>query len=161
MQKELNPELFGGPVNSKKVVETPPQFDPGPWEQKLGDLRLLSTQYAQQLQTLASQMMEFQKSAQLKFDRLSQALHRLEQSHQITTVEAAGKISHLNQRLGERKTLDLKMQELVDRHNSVLRGFEVRITHLQKLLSEKDAQVMSALSSLNEARMEISRLKRL
>ena len=57
--------------------------------------------------------------------------------------------------------MDQKMQEVIDRHNSVLKGFEVRITHLQKLLSEKDSQVMSAFAALNEAKMEIARLKRL
>jgi hypothetical protein len=161
MQKELNPDLFGTPHVASKKIEIPTNSTPQVLEQKYLETKQSISALAQQMQSMATQFVEFQKSTQLKIERLAQVLGKLEHSHQTTTVEAAGKIAHLNQRLGERKTLDQKMQELVDRHNSVLKGFEVRITHLQKLLSEKDGQVMSAFAALNEAKMEIARLKRL
>ena len=163
MQKELNPELFGTAVVAAKKVEVPQAqaSTSQVLEQKYLESKQSVAALAQQMQTLATQFLEFQKSTQVKLERLVQAAGKLENSHQVAVVEAAGKIAHLNQRLGERRSMDQKMQEVIDRHNSVLKGFEVRITHLQKLLSEKDSQVMSAFAALNEAKMEIARLKRL
>jgi hypothetical protein len=76
-------------------------------------------------------------------------------------MESGQKISQLNQKLTERKSLEMKVQEMVDRHNNVIKSFEVRMGQLQKLLAEKDAMLVSAQATLNDAKMEITRLKRL
>jgi muramoyltetrapeptide carboxypeptidase LdcA involved in peptidoglycan recycling len=70
------------------------------------------------------------------------------------------KVSAVLNQLGERKTMEMKMQEVVDRHNSVLRGFEQRLNQMQKVISDKEAQMIHAQAALNEAKMEIARLKR-
>ena len=125
------------------------------------DLRQDLAQLSEELKKIFSQFQEFSKASHLRSERMQQQLQRLEQSHNGMIQETGHKLNHMGLRLNERKSIDHKIQEMVDRHTNVIKSFEVRMNHLQKLLADKDAQVLSAQAALNEAKMEISRLKRL
>ncbi len=161
MQKELNPELFGESGAKSRVFEAPAQNHLNVLEQKILENRTQVQQLAESLNRVVSQINEFIKSSQVKFERIQQALQKLDQNDQALSVDATQKITALHTRLGERKSMDYKIQEMMDRHNSVLRSYEVRMTQLQKLVSEKEAQMISAQSALNETKMELARLKRM
>ncbi|MGZ3773676.1 MAG: hypothetical protein ACXVCY_11225 [Pseudobdellovibrionaceae bacterium] len=168
MQKELNPELFGekkttknsvmenpaglGTVNNNNFLNT---------DRQIYELRAQNQALVEQLNKVVNTVNELIKSSNMKFEKQAHLLNRLEQSHNGLATEAGQKITQLGQRVNERKSLDLKVQEMVDRHNNVIKSFEVRMNHMQKMLAEKDAQMISAQSALNEAKMEIARLKRL
>lgn len=166
MSKELNPELFG----EKKAVKSPVLDSPlniGAasnnylnTDRQIFELRAQNQTLADQLNKVVTTVNELIKTSNMKFDKQSSLLTRLEQSHNGLANEAGQKITQLAQRVNERKSLDLKVQEMVDRHNNVIKSFEVRMNHLQKLLAEKEAQMISAQAALNEAKMEIARLKR-
>ena len=160
MQKELNPELFGESPAKSRVFEQPAMNQVNVLEQKITETRQQVMAVNDNLAKVVGQINEFIRSSQAKFDRINQALQKLEANDQALNIEAAQKITQIHNRLGERKTMDLKVQEMIDRHNSVLRSYEVRLTQMQKLLSEKEAQLVSAQSALNETKMEIARLKR-
>ncbi|WP_413568691.1 hypothetical protein ACLWBD_14435 [Bdellovibrio sp. HCB117] len=167
MQKELNPELFG----EKKVAKSPTMEIPTNMgtvgnnylntDRQIFELKAQNQALADQLNKVVATVNELIKSSNIKFEKQSQLLGRLEQSHNGLATEAGQKITQLAQRVNERKSLDLKVQEMVDRHNNVIKSFEVRMNHLQKLLAEKEAQMISSQAALNEAKMEIARLKRL
>jgi hypothetical protein len=167
MNKELNPELFG----EKKSVKTPSlesSLGMGPaannylnTDRQIFELRAQNQSLADQLNKVIATMNDLIKNTNGKFEKQTALLNRLEQSHNGLATEAGQKINQLAQRVNERKSLDLKVQEMVDRHNNVIKSFEVRMNHLQKLLAEKEAQMISTQAALNEAKMEIARLKRL
>lgn len=161
MQKELNPELFGESAGKSRVFEAPASNHINVLEQKILETRGQIQHLAENMNKIVSQVNEFIKSSQVKFERMQQALQKLEQNDQALSVDATQKISALHTRLGDRRSMDYKIQEMIDRHNSVLRSHEVRMAQLQKLVSEKEAQAIAAQSALNEAKMEIARLKRL
>ena len=165
MQKELNPELFGGgasgatrylDANKLTPVTTATQTDTRYVEMR-SQLNVLSEHMAK----MASQVNEFIKSSQGKFDRIQQLIQKFESSQTQMINENNQKFSLLHHRIGERKSVDQKIQEMIDRHHSVLRSYEVRMNQLQKLLADKEAHIIDAQSALNEAKMEIARLKRL
>ncbi len=161
MQKELNPELFGESGAKSRVFDAPASNHLNVLEQKIMETRSQIHQLADNLGKVVSQINEFIKGSQVKFDRLQQAVQKLEQNDQMVMADSTQKISALHTRLGERKSMDYKIQEMIDRHNSVLRSYEVRMAQLQKLVTEKEAQLLSAQATLNETKMEIARLKRL
>lgn len=165
MQKELNPELFGESIAKSRVLKadqaTPAVTHTMIIETKINETRQQMHQLAESLANAVTQVNEFIKSSQNKFERLQQAIVRLEQNDQVLNTETAQRLSHINNRMGERKVMDMKIQEMIDRHNSVLKSYEVRFNQLQKLLADKEAMLVSAQSALNETKMEISRLKRL
>ncbi|XGC80298.1 hypothetical protein ACES2L_13280 [Bdellovibrio bacteriovorus] len=172
MHKELNPELFG----EKKAVKTPlmdtgmysggagAQANSGNYlntDRQIFELKAQNQALADQLNKVVATVNELIKTSNMKFEKQASLVSRLEQSHNGLATEAGQKITQLAQRVNERKSLDLKVQEMVDRHNNVIKSFEVRMNHLQKLLAEKEAQMISSQAALNEAKMEIARLKRL
>lgn len=162
--RELNPALFGEKSESSKVLDGTTQSQLPhlmQTEQKVNEMKLQMAAMAEHVGKLTEQFTEFVKSSQLKFERIQQYLQKLEQNdHQIVS-ESTQKFSQINTRLGERKSTDNKIHEMVDRHNSVLKSFEMRLTQMQKLIMEKEAQLLTAQAALNETKMEISRLKRL
>lgn len=167
MNKELNPELFG----EKKVVKSslmeshPDLGTTGSnylnTDRQIFELKSQNHALAEQLNKVVATVNELIKTSNIKFEKQSHLLSRLEQSHNGLATEAGQKITQLSQRINERKSLDLKVQEMVDRHNNVIKSFEVRMNHMQKLLAEKEAQMITAQTALNEAKMEIARLKRM
>lgn len=161
MQKELNPQLFGETGLKSRVVEkqTPPPTLH--LEQKITETKQQVQSVTEALQRIVQQMNEYMKSNHAKMERFNTALHKLEQNDQELVSQATEKISQIAARVGERKSMDAKVQELVDRQNNVMRTFEVRLNQLQMLINEKDAQLVSTQAALNEAKMEIARLKRM
>lgn len=167
MHKELNPDLFG----EKKIAKSPglesasASVSAGAnylnTDRQIFELKAQNQAMADQMNKIVATVNELIKTSNAKFERQQALLSRLEHSHNGLATEAGQKITQLSQRVNERKSLDLKVQEMVDRHNNVIKSFEVRMNHLQKLLAEKEAQMISSQAALNEAKMEISRLKRL
>lgn len=161
MQKEINPLLFGENSSKSTLVERSMPRPTLQIEQKIADNQSQITQVKEALQRVVQQMNEYTKNNQAKVERMTAALQKLEMNDIALATETSEKISQLHARVGERKSMDVKLQELVDRQNNVLRTFEVRLNHMQILLNEKDAQLVSAQAALNEAKMEIARLKRM
>lgn len=162
--RELNPALFGESASRSKVFEgTPNHHLPHlmQTEQKILDLKAQMSVLAEAMGKWTSNYNDLVKGTQLKFDRVQQVMVKLESNDQYIVTESAQKFSRINDRLAERKLIDAKIQEMVDRHNSVLKSFEMRMNQMQKLVAEKEALLASMQSALNEARMEIARLKRL
>lgn len=166
MQKELNPELFGERKTSKATTgishglssSEPAYLNT---DRQIFELRTQNHNLQEQINKLTAAFNELAKASNVKFDRSQQLLNRLEMSHNGLANEVGQKMTHLAQKISERKALDAKVQEMVDRHNNIVKSFEVRMSHLQKLLVEKDAQVVAAHTTLNEMKMELTRLKRL
>ena len=71
------------------------------------------------------------------------------------------KFALLLQKLTEQKKYDQKVQDIVDRHNNLLKGYEVRLNQMQKLLVQKEHDYVEAVTTLKELKAEITRLKRL
>lgn len=167
MQKELNPELFGdkkSPTTARRegLVPPAPSNDPAylNTDRQIFELKTQMMAMNDQLSKLQQLMNEANKANGARSERFQASLTRLETSHNGLAMEAGQKIQQINNKLAERKALDMKIQEMVDRHNNVLKSFEVRLNHLQKLLADKEAQVSASNAALNEAKMEIARLKR-
>ncbi|MFN7825754.1 MAG: hypothetical protein ACK5P6_10380 [Pseudobdellovibrionaceae bacterium] len=162
MQKQLNPQLFGvSSQASPRTIEPSPQAQWIELERKVAEQKVQLQALMDQWSSSVAQINEFIRSTQAKFEKVQQQIVKLEQNDQLLNLEAAQKIAQIQNRLGERKTMDLKIQEMVDRHNTVIRGFEVRVNQMQKMLADKEAAMISAQAALNEAKLEISRLKRL
>lgn len=166
-KRQLNMDFFSG---STPHGVTPsgvsggmgPIVDPGilNLDRQFLEMKKRQDQLQETLNSLGAQFTESQKNNHLKFDRLAGALVKIEQGHNTLVLEAGQKMAQMNQKLTDRKALDQKTQEMMDRHNNVVKGFEVRLNHLQKLLADKEAQLQATQNFLNETKMEISRLRR-
>lgn len=166
MQKQLKNSLFGASSSAQpRIVDSSLaeslQGNHQELERRMDflqrQLQGLTDQWAQSV----TQINEFIKSTQNRFEKQHQNIQRLEMQAQAGASDLSTKMGFLQNRLQERKTMDMKIQEMVDRYNSVLRSHEVRMNQMQKMLAEKEAALASAQAHLNETKMEIARLKRL
>jgi hypothetical protein len=162
MQKELNPELFGDQQSLRSRLYEPVQVNPMKlMEDKIFEMKKQILDLTESLGHFAAQVDEALKSQQLRIDKVFPMLQKLEANDQVLNQEAAQKIGQLQMRIGERKIVDAKIQEMVDRHNSLVKSFEVRMSQMQKMLADREAQALTAQAALNETKMELARLKRM
>jgi DNA repair exonuclease SbcCD ATPase subunit len=182
MQKQLNPELFGsekirteGAVTGEKLSRAPhsvrSNYAPKvQWteeskgasrsESKLMESFAENQQLKSELEDLQIKFLEYQKINQTRFERYNQAITQLQDNMQILVGEWTQKISLLQNKLSDRKVLDSKMHEAIERHNTILKAFELRVGHLQKIINEKEAKLKDTQTELNTARMELANYKR-
>lgn len=181
MHRELNPELFG--VKSLQE-EAPLGFTGSQASEPLGlqtasgsriapqamlEMKALEAQIHQlriQLQAtekrselLMNQMQELVRGANSRFERVGQTFVRIESSMHQQIQELNTKYSAVTSKVNERKVQDAKVQEMIDRHNNIVRTFENRLTHMQRVMSEQEMQLHNSQAALEEARHEIARLK--
>lgn len=166
MQKELNPNLF--PIVKTKKENS---GDGLPaleiiYEKALAaseEVRLLRTQLNRlqdQMTRMGTHLSENSKSQQVKFDRLGQSLTRIDQNHSEMIREINERLANVNSKLAERKAFDYKSQEVIEQQSQMLKTYEARILKLQKILSEKEAQISTMSGFLSEVKMELARMKR-
>lgn len=166
MQKELNPNLFPATKTKKEVgLDNLPSLEII-YEKALAaseEVRLLRTQLNRlqdQMSRMGTQISENSKNQQLKFDRMGQALSRIDQNHTEMIREINERLANVNSKLAERKAYDFKAQEVIEQQAQMLKSYESRIVKLQKILSEKEAQISTMTDRLNENKMELARIKR-
>ena len=114
-----------------------------------------------ELNELKAEILEIQKTAKLKSDRYNHSLQRLENQQSQMSADISEKFALLIQKLTEQKKYDQKVQDIVDRHNNLLKGYEVRLNQMQKLLGQKEQDYVEAITTLKDLKAEITRLKRL
>ena len=179
--RELNPALFGdrsvvadpfaGPDTrytaasvmgaaaneSGRTVPYPP-IDYRTLEGDLKSLRTALVQMDKRTEMLALKMEELARSVHTRMERLGQKLQSFEESQNKAQNETAQRFSMVVAKVNERKVTDVKIQDMMDRHNTIVRNFENRLTSLQRLVSEQQMSLHNAQAALEESRAEISRL---
>lgn len=165
MQRELNPDLFG----EKRALTDAPAFLPElstephflDVDRQIHEIKAQIQRTEDISRQTQAQWADSLKGSHLKLERLQQMIARLENSHNGLAQEVGSRLSQMQQRIIERASYDEKTQEMIDRHNHVIKSFEVRMNQMQKLIQEKELVLNSTLQALNDCKHEIARLKRL
>lgn len=165
MQRELNPELFGekrlsadAPTFISELISEPHFLDV---DRQILELKAQLQKSEENHRLQQTQWSDSMKTSNLKLERLQQLMARLENSHNGLAQEIGSRLTQMQQRIVERASYDEKTQEMIDRHNHVIKSFEVRMNQMQKLIQEKEVILNSTLQALNDCKHEIARLKRL
>lgn len=168
--KILNSELFGEAVSVERKPDKNRLLDTMKFRAPTEEFNLeLDVQISQkeitslksELQSLADNVTENQNNSKLRMDRMQMVLGKLEQSHDILTTETSEKLQQLNAKINDQKKYDQKIQELIDRHNNLLKGYEIRMNQTQKILAQKESELVEVYALLNDTKMELARLKRI
>jgi 3-dehydroquinate synthase class II len=93
-------------------------------------------------------------------EQITRAIKILEQNDQTLAQQNQQKAQAMAQRLAEYKNMETKIQEMIDKHHMVLRGYDLKIQHLNNIISEKENSLVSFQAALQDAKNEIARLKR-
>ncbi len=183
MHRSLNPQLFGsqnGQGDSVMSVTDPrlpashimgageefgrrtayPTVEIKNLQETVMKLKGSLSQMERRTETIGFKMEELARTVHARLERFSQSLARVEDSQNKTQSENAQRFATVIAKVNERKVGDMKVQELMDRHNAIIRNFENRMLSLQRLTSEQEMTLHNAQAALDEARSEIARLKR-
>lgn len=166
MSKELDPSLFGeGAWSNPRAVDKPARaYDSSEQakdlEKKFVELRAAYREMREAMVRWSAGIEEMQQSWGIKFEKLSERISRLETVQTRVSEDVTQKVSQLHLKIGERGNYDRKVQDMVDRHQSVLRTSEQRLNQLMKVLAEKEALLLSAQMTLKDAKNEIAKLKK-
>jgi chromosome segregation ATPase len=187
MHRELNSELFGvktlndeAPLSVSLGLNTPKTQEPfglqtasgnripapvalemKSLESQIHQLRMQVQATEKRNEQLMSQMQELVRAANNRFDRAGQAINSLESSANMQIQELNVKYSGIASKVNERKVQEAKVQEMIDRHNSIVRTFENRLTHMQRVITEQEMQMHNYAAALEEARHDLARLKQM
>lgn len=161
MAKTLRTELFQSPAHSSGFSGQPNTLQNSLMEQRYLDLRSQVSILSEQMAKMVTQVNEWNRATKAQFEKMQGLIQQLADNDQALSHETAQRMTQLHSRIGERQNVDAKIQEMVDRHNTVLKSYELRMLQMNRLIQEKEAQVVSAQAALNETKMELARLKRL
>ena len=163
MQRELNPQIFGNLPKPEPKAADPVSFLPNEvknLESQIHQLRGLLVQIEKRVEKMQTAIDESLKLTHSRMERLTQSFNRLESSHNQIQQDVQSRFSQLAGKVNERRLTETKMQDMLDRHNELVRNFENRLLHSQRVSTEQEHQLLNTHAALEEARQEINRLKR-
>jgi hypothetical protein len=167
--RELNPQLFGnGPsVDSSTLHRQEPaasvmprasNSNPYPpnelknMEHHVHQLSRALLQMEKRTETIAQKLEELARGVHTRLERFSHSIQRIEDAQKHTAQENALKVAAVASKVNERKVSDSKIEEMIERHNSIVRGFETRLLSLQRLVNEQEMALHGAKAAIEEAR---------
>jgi len=170
MARELNPELFGE-VKKETTQNNNPAWPPASalkpkpsaetqWAEALHQIDLLKRKlqdYESKLEMTNTRLTELVQATRSRLERMGTHTQRLESMARDSLKDIQEKYAGLALKVNERRVSDVKVQELVDRHQQMVHNFEMRMQQLQKVTSEQELQLMNAKSAMQEAQREIAR----
>jgi hypothetical protein len=68
-------------------------------------------------------------------------------------------MANLHSKINERRSSDVKTQELFERHNQLVVNFEARLNQIQKLSTEQEMKLMTYQATYDEILREIRNLR--
>ncbi len=168
MQKELNHNLFPqqNEIHENSIHTLTPPVETlitkaVTASEEVHLLRIHMHRLQEQLSRISQHILEQSKTTQVKFERTAQAISRVEHTQVSFSQDTSEKIATISSRILERKSVDVKIQELIEQQNNLIKINEERMQKFSKSLSEKEIQINCLTQNLQEAQMEIQKLKRI
>ncbi len=159
MQRELQSELFkdeNQPRTSKPSMGNP-QADIDRKSRALTDnFEALS----RRIETFETRFDQITKNITLRIERTMTMISHVQTQINHVQNDLNEKIVQLSAKINERRLMETRTEDLVERHNTVVKTLEARLTQMHRMLTEQESQLHGFSSALNEGRAEIRRLKR-
>jgi hypothetical protein len=120
------------------------------------DLNTIKTKmrgYESQIDVFRNQMSDFVRNVDQRFERVSQALARMEKSIHSQARDGEEKIRQVREKIQSQNFEETKIEGLIERQTVVIRNFENRLSAMQKIINEKELLLMKYFEALRQAQM--------
>ena len=179
MPRELNPELFG--TRQKPTPQAPTQgyqasYQPTVAEMHAGATSLPSLARSSahtyetpeavkrkirdlenQIQVLQQKIEKMSSNFEQRLAQTQSTQKSIEMSLKSSLQEMAQNQANTISKVNERRGADAKIHEMIDRHNSLVQNFEIRMAAMHKVSSEQEMKIMTYQSTIDEILREIKR----
>lgn len=162
MHKKLNPGLFDE-VSSERPTSIAPAHPTMPHHssptshmelqrinEEVQGLKAKLRNYDNQMEVFKNQLTDFVHSFDQRFDRLSQALSRMEKSVHAQGRDTEDKLRGVREKIQAQSFEEAKIEGLIERQSVAIRNFENRMSVMQKLLNEKELLLMKCMEALKQ-----------
>lgn len=160
MNRRLNPQLFE--ENSASPREDAPTYSAIVSEKINTDFKEMKktvSHLESMVEVLQSRMGQISNNNDQRSEVYSKALSELENTIKQQNGQLLEKTKLLEEHFVERKEIDQKIENMVDRFNTSLQHFENKLSSLQKIISEKDMALMSYRKIIEQIVDEVEKLK--
>ena len=154
MPRELNPDVFGNvrPPAWNENSETAQAF-----EASSDSLKKRVRELESAVESLQQKIQQMNSAFEQRLQHHSSVQKNFETHVKMQFQEQAQNQAHVFSKMNERKASDAKIQEMIDRHNSLVQSFEVRLAAAQKINSEQEMKIRTYQSTLDEILREVKR----
>jgi hypothetical protein len=129
-------------------------------ESEIRSLRLAQSSNEKKYEHLQLQFNELIKGTQTRIDRMQTAAQETEERAKRREQEQLEKWSMVSSKLSDRKSFELKVQEMIDRHNSLVRNFENKLASAQRLVAHQELTQHNSNALIEDLRAELARHRR-
>jgi exonuclease VII large subunit len=102
------------------------------------------------MEVFKNQLTDFVHTFDQRFDRLSQALSRMEKALHAQGRDTEDKFRGVREKIQSQSFEEAKIEGLIERQSIALRNFENRMAAMQKLLNEKELLLMKCMEALRQ-----------
>jgi chromosome segregation ATPase len=148
MSRTLNPQLFG-PIDTPVV-----KVDAG-HQQVTKRMRDLEAQ----VEVVNQKMDRWAQIVDGRIQQLTQSQKNIVEQIKAVTDGFNRQMANLHSKINERRSSDVKTQELFERHNQLVLNFEARLNQIQKLSTEQEMKLMTYQATYDEILREIRNLR--
>ena len=124
--------------------------------QHIASLQKRVTELETKQETGSDRLVELAKASKDRFDRIQSLLSHFEMAFKKNSQDMHLELSKITGQLTQKRVIDIKIQDLVQKHNQMVCQFEQRLQELKKGIS---AQQMKLLEL--ESRLKVSESIRL
>jgi len=110
---------------------------------------------------LGQKFEDLAKLMTMKTERLMVKVRLMEERQTEFIMDTQKKITGMVTRSADVPKMEMRVQELLEKHNQVIRTFENKISQIKRLVDQQEISLFKALAELEDSRREIARLKRL
>jgi chromosome segregation ATPase len=156
-ERKLHPNLLldtDFKKGSKGQIQT--EFDPTPVMWLQSDIAQVKSAVKE-----ITEQQEFLGEVKIKMNRLAQKVQNIEERLDAVSTEMRGSYAKLASRLAEKAITESRVESFMEKHNQVLQNFERKMGQMTRLLEDYQNKIMISNAALDDARREISRLKKL
>lgn len=163
MSRELQSDLFkekNKEITPKQSLQTVYEERKNTPDETTRKIKALTDNFEalfRRMETFETRFDQTTKNLVMRADRtMTMISHVQTQINQIAN-DLNEKVVQLTAKINERRLQESKVEDLVERHGTVVKAFETRMSQLHKMITEQDRHLHSFSSALNEARAEIRR----
>lgn len=112
------------------------------------------------METFETRFDQITKNIALRVERTMTMISHVQTQINHVSNDVNEKIVQLSAKINERRLSESRTEDLIERHNTVVRTLEARLQQMHRMVTEQQAQIHSFASALNEARAELRHVKR-
>ncbi len=155
MQRELSPELFKDEQTPR--IQSSSQVS-HPVSPTNSNAKVMSDNFealSRRMEAFETRFEQITKNMTLRMERTMTMISHVQTQINHVSGDVNEKIVQLSAKVSERRLSESRTEDMIERHNTVVKALEARLAQMHRMVTEQQSQIHNFASALNEARAEL------